>query len=95
MLKSILWGYSDVYMPVNGTITISNTEAAAAPNNTKNAINKKCAPFTGCINEINNIQIDHVKGTDVVISMYNVIQYSDNYSKTSVSYSNTIEMNHF
>ena len=46
---------------------------------------KNCAPFTDCISEINNTQIDNAKYIDVVMPMYNLIEYSDNYSKTSGS----------
>ena len=46
---------------------------------------KNYAPFIDCISEANNTQIDNAKGTDVVMSMYNLIAYNDNYSKTSGS----------
>ena len=46
---------------------------------------KNCAPFTNCISEINNTQIDNAKDINIVIPMYNLIEYSDNYSKTSGS----------
>ena len=46
---------------------------------------KNCAPFTDCISEINNIQIDNAKDIDVLMPMYNLIEYSNNYSKTSRS----------
>ena len=46
---------------------------------------KNCAPFIHCISEVNNIQIDNAKYIDVVMPMYNSIEYSDNYSNTSVS----------
>ena len=44
---------------------------------------KNCAPFTDCISEINNTKIDNAKDIDVVMAMYNLTEYSDNYSKTS------------
>ena len=44
---------------------------------------KNCAPFTDCISEINNTQVDNAKYIDIVVPMYNLIEYSDNYSKTS------------
>ena len=47
----------------------------------KEVIFQNCAPFTEFVSEINNTQIDHAK--DVVIPMYNLIEYSDNYLKTS------------
>ena len=40
-------------------------------------------PFTDCVSEINNTQIDNAKYIGVVMPMYNLIEYSDNYSKTS------------
>ena len=46
---------------------------------------KNCAPFTKCINRINNTEIDNAKDIDIVMPMYNLIEYSDNYSKTSGS----------
>ena len=44
---------------------------------------ENCALFTNCISEINNTQIDNAKDIDIVMPMYNLIEYSDNYSKTS------------
>ena len=43
---------------------------------------ENCAPFTNCVSEINNTQIDNAKDIDIVMPMYNLIEYSDNYSKT-------------
>ena len=40
-------------------------------------------PFTDCISEINSTQIDNAKDTDFMMPMYNLIEYSDKYSKTS------------
>ena len=62
MLKSSLCDYSDVYILIKGIITVNNTAAADADtNNTnENVIFKNCAPFTNCISEINNTQIDNV-----------------------------------
>ena len=44
---------------------------------------KNCAPFTSCISRINSTQIDDDQYIDVVILMYDLIEYSDNYSKKS------------
>ena len=87
MLKSSLCDYSDAYILVNGTITVNNTAAAgAAANNTnKRVIFNHCAPFTNCISEINNTQIDNAIDIDIVMPMYNLIEYSDNYAKTTGS----------
>ena len=87
MLKSSLCDYSDAYILVKGTISINNTAAqGAAGNNTnKKVIFKNCAPFTNYISEINNTQIDNAKDIDIVMPMYNLIEYSDNYAKTTGS----------
>ena len=87
MLKSSLCDYSDAYVLVKGTISVNNNAAAdAAANNTnKKVIFKNCAPFTNCISEINNTQIENAKDIDIVMPMYNLIEYSDNYAKTTGS----------
>ena len=87
MLKSSLCDYSDAYILVKGSISGNNTAAdgAAANNTNKKVIFKNCAPFTNCISEINNTQIDNAKDIDIVIPMYNLIEYSDNYEKTTGS----------
>ena len=56
---------------------------------------KNCGPFTDCISEINNIQLGHAKDIDVMMRIYNLIEYSNNYSETSGSYGNTIDTNQF
>ena len=48
----------------------------------KEVIFRNCAPFTDCIGEINSNQVYHAKDVDVVMPMYNLIEHSDNYSKT-------------
>ena len=87
MLRFTLCDYSDAYILVKGNISVNNTAAADADaNNTnKKVIFKNCAPFTNCISKINNTQIDNAEYIDIVMPMYNLIEYSDNYSKTSGS----------
>ena len=95
MLKSSLCDYSDAYILVKGTTSVTNTKgikgtttaADDAASNTTNqkVIFKNCAPFTNCISEINNTQIDNAKDIDIVMPMYNLIEYSDNYAKTTGS----------
>ena len=46
---------------------------------------KICVSFTNCISEISNTQVDDAKDLDVVMSMYKLIEHSDNYAKTSRS----------
>ena len=67
--------------------TVNNTvDHGAATNNTNiKVIFKNCAPFTNCKNKINNTQIDNAEYIDIVLLMYNLMKYSDNYSKTSRS----------
>ena len=87
MLKSCSCSYSDGYILVKGTITVSNIAAADTNANSvsKKVIIKKFAPFTKRINEINNTQVDNANNTDSVMPMYKLIEYNDNYSKTSGS----------
>ena len=87
MLRSSWCDYSDAYIVVKGNVTVNNTAGAgAAANNTnKKVIFKNCAPFTSCISEINNTQIDNTEYIDIVMPMYKLIEYSENYSKTSGS----------
>ena len=87
MLKSSLCDYSDAYILVKRTISVNNTAAAGAVvnNNDKKVIFKNCAPFTNCISEINNTQIDNAKDIDIVMTLYNLIKYSDNYAKATGS----------
>ena len=97
MIKSSLCGYSDAYILVKGTITIPNAEAAsAAVNNTnKKVVFKNCDPFTSCITEINNTQVDYTEDVDIVMSMYNLIEHSNAYLNISHQevYCNTIKTN--
>ena len=87
MLKYSLCDYSDACILAKGTITVNNTTTADADanNSNKKVIFRNCAPFANCISEINNTQVDNAKDIDIVMPMYNLIEYSDNYSKTSGS----------
>ena len=95
MLRSNLCDYSDAYILVKWTVTITGntgppagkTEAQLlaarqADERDKGVIFKNCAPFTKCISRINNTDIDNAKDIDIVMPMYNLIEYSDNYSRT-------------
>ena len=75
------------YTLVKGTITVNNTAAedADANNANKKVIFKNCAPFTDWKSEINNVEIDNAKYIDIIMPMYNLKEYSDNYSKTAGS----------
>ena len=84
MLRSSLCDYGDAYILVSGTIAVAEI-AAGGGNNGTEVVLKNCAPFTNCISEIHNTQIDNTKYIDKVMPMYNLIEYSNNYSKTSGS----------
>ena len=86
-LRSSLCNYIDAYILVKGNITINNIAAdgTAANNTNKKVILKNCAPFTSCRSKISNTQIDNAEYIDIVMPMYNLIEYSNNYSKTSGS----------
>ena len=89
MLRSSVCNYADACILVKGTITITGAgdDAAArrADERNKGVIFKSCAPFTKCISKINNIKIDNAQDIDIIMPMYNLIEYSDNYLKTSGS----------
>ena len=87
MLKSSLCDYIDAYILAKGKITITGAGADAAARQAderdKGVAFKYCAPFTNWISEINNTQADNAKDIDIVMPMYNLIEYSNNYAKTS------------
>ena len=89
MLRSNLCDSADAYILVNGRITITGAgnDAAArqADERDKGVTFKNCAPFTKCISRINNKDIDTAQDIDIIMPMYNLIECSDNYSKTSGS----------
>ena len=89
MLKSNLCGKSDAQILVKGRMTITDAGADAAARQAdkrdKEVIFKNCVPFINCKSEMNNTEIDYAKDIDVVIPMYDLIEYSDNYLKSSGS----------
>ena len=75
MLRSDLCDYSDAYIVVKGTITIER------PNNAKRnkaVAFKNNAPFINCISKTNGVKIDNAEDLDVVMAMYNLLEYSKN-----------------
>ena len=76
-LESSLCDYSDAYVLVTGNIAV-----VGANNNTKVAF-KNCSPFRECRTEINETFVDNAEHINIAITMYNLIEYSDNYSDTS------------
>ena len=87
MLRSDLCDFSDAYIVVKGDITVTN------PNNAKRnkaVAFKNNAPFINCISTINGVKIDNAEDLDDVMPMYNLLEYSENYRKTTGSLWNYI-----
>ena len=84
-IKPNLCDYSDAYILVTGNIT-----ATGGDGNTRVAL-KNCAPFTKCVTHINDEHVDGANNLDIIMPMYNLIEYSDKYSNHS---GNLKEMNH-
>ena len=83
MLRLDLCDYSDVYIVVKGDITF--TEKFADVRNRFLSF-KNNPPFTNCIPKISNVLSDNAKNLDVVMPMYNLLEYSNNYTKTTGSF---------
>ena len=76
----------DIYAPNN---TAANATATNNANNNvfgeKKLVFKNNAPFINCISKINGVKIDNAEDLDVVMPMYNLLEYSKNYKKTAGS----------
>ena len=83
MLKSYLCGFSDAYIIVEGDITLEGDNNANKRN--KNFAFKNNAPFINCISKFNGVKIDNAEDLDVVMLMYNLLEHSKNYRKTTGS----------
>ena len=87
MLRSDLCGYSDAYILVKGTITVTAPGVNNNANNIRDKRNrplilKNNAPFVSCITRINGELIEDADDLDIVISMYKLLEYIKNYRKT-------------
>ena len=87
MLRSNLCDYSDAYILVKGTITVTAPGVNNNANNIRDKRNrpvilKNNAPFVSCITRINGELIEDADDLDVVMSIYNLLEYSKNYRKT-------------
>ena len=87
MIRSNLWDYSDAYIYAKGTVAVANTARAGLAVNSANykVILKSCTSSTNCIGEISNTQVDNAHDIVILIHMYNLIEYSNAYLKTSGS----------
>ena len=85
-LKSNLCDYSDAYILVTGNINVTGGNA------NEKAVFKNCAPFRECRTEINETFVNNAKHINIAMSMYNLVEYSDNYCEYSEVYGNLKEM---
>ena len=88
MIKPNLCDYSYAFILVTGDITVNNADV-----NTSVAF-KNCAPFTKCITYINEEHLETTENLNIIMPMYNLLEYSDNYSDSSGSLYQFKEMNH-
>ena len=112
MLRSDLCDFSDAYIVVKGTITVTkktftandfeatnNTEANANATNTANdnafgekkLVFKNNAQFISCVSKINGVKIDNAEDLDVVMPMYNLLEYSKNYKKNNRKFTELLQ----
>ena len=97
MLRSDLCDFNDAYIVAKETIIVNikifTADDFEAPNNTANnnafgekkLVFKNNAPFINCISKINRVKIDNVEDLDVAMPMYNLLEYSKNYRRTTGS----------
>ena len=83
LLRSDLCDYSDAYVWVKEKITVTNPNDNA--NSNKELTLKNNAPFISCISKINGELVENAEDLDIVMPMYNLLEYSKNYEKTSGS----------
>ena len=84
MLRSSLCDYSDAYILVKGTAMVNGVVNGAENEilrRNRPLILKSNAPFVSCMTKINNEFIEYA-ADDIVMPMYNLLEYSKNYRKT-------------
>ena len=79
VIKPSLCDYSDAYTPVERNITASGGNADTR------VVFKNCAPFTRCATHINDEHVETAENLDIIMPMYNLLEYSDNYADSSGS----------
>ena len=79
VIKPNLRDYSDSYILVTGDIRIADIAADT------DVASKNCALFTRCVTHINDEHVETAKNMDIIMPMYNLIEYSDNYADSSGS----------
>ena len=77
MLRSHLCNFSDTYILVKGTITLTKANGKGIIDIRNGFLAfKNNTPFTNCISKTNNVLIDNAKDLDVLMPMYNLLEYS-------------------
>ena len=79
VVKPNLCDYSDAYIFVIGDMKVENVAADT------NVAFKNCAPFTRCVTHIHDEHVETAESLDIIMPMYNLVEYSDNYSDSSGS----------
>ena len=84
MLRSNLGDFSDAYIVVKGDITLTKTNGRGIIDIRNGFLAfQNSAPFFNCISRINNVLNDNAEDLDIVMPMYNLLEYSKNYRKTT------------
>ena len=86
MLRSDLCYFNDAYIVVKGDITLEGDNDVNKRN--KNLAFKNNAPFINQISKVNGVKIDNAEDLDVVMPIYDRLEYSKNYKKVTGSLSN-------
>ena len=81
--RSDLCDYNHAYIVVTGDITVEVVNNRDRRN--RSLALKNNAPFISCISKINGVLIENAEDLDIVMPMYNFIEYSKNYKKTTGS----------
>ena len=79
VIKPILCDYSDAYILVTGDIAVVNGNQ-----NTSIAF-KNCSPFTRCVTHLNNEHVETADNLNIIMNMYNLLEYFDNFADSSGS----------
>ena len=83
MVRSDLCDYSDAYIVVKGNVTVSADERDRDEIN-RQVILKNNAPFISCISKINGVLVENAEDLDIVMPIYNLLEYSKNYTSASL-----------
>ena len=78
-IKPNLCDYSDTYILVTGDVKVADVAADT------NVAFKNCAPFTRCVTHINDGHVETAKNLNIIMPIYNLLEYSDNYNGSSGS----------